>query len=76
MRVMQLVSLSKVCEGDHAWKQGEASPPEVRSLRATKMAVNAFMGHNRAEKYQIGAEQNVYKHQQGIGCGDEKCTYR
>ena len=76
MRVVQLVGLTKVCEWDHAWEESDASPPEVCGLRATEMTMHTFMGHNRAEKYQIRSQQNVGDHQQRIRERNQKCADR
>ena len=70
--VVQLVRLAKVCEWNHAWNQRNASPPEVRCFCATEMTVYRLVRHYRAEKNQIGSEQNVERDKQRISDGNEE----
>jgi hypothetical protein len=70
--VVQLVRLAKVCEWNHAWNQRNASPPEVRGFCATEMTVYRLVRHHRAEKNQIGSEQNVEHDEQRISDGNQE----
>ena len=74
--VMKLMRLAKVGEGDHARQQSDATPPEVCGLCAAEMTVNTLMGHDGANKYQVGSKQDVEAHEKGIGERNEQCSDR
>ena|SRR5215213_2095359 len=71
--VMQLMCLTKICERDHAGYQRDASPPEVCGFGSAEMPVHALVSHDRTQKDQIGAEQNVADDEKGIGNRNEEC---
>src|ERR1044071_9421337 len=76
VRVVQLVRLAKVCVWHHARDQGNTSPPEVRGVRATEMAVYRFVGHDCAEKHQVSPQQNVDCYEQRITDWNQKRANR
>jgi hypothetical protein len=69
---MKLMSAAKVGEGNHGGQQSDAAPPEVCASRAAEVTVNAFMGHHRAEKNQVRAEQNVEREMKAVRDGNEQ----
>jgi len=71
-----LMRLAKVGEGHHAGQQSDATPPEVCGLGAAEMTVNTLMGHDRANKYQVGSKQDVEAHEKGIGERNKQCSDR
>ena len=66
------MSLAKVCEWDHAWEQGDASPPEIRRFGPAEVTVHALVRHHRPEKNQVRSEQDVESNQQRIGNRNEE----
>ena len=64
--------LAKVSEWDHAWEQGDASPPEIRGFGPAEVTVHALVRHHRSEKNQVRSEQEVESNQQRIGNRNEE----
>ena len=72
MRVVQLVRLAEIGEGNHARQQSDATPPEVSGFRPAQMTMHALVCHHRADEDEVSTQQNVDRHQQRIGDRNEE----